>query len=414
MRKANTKLCVLLEPKEFATNDIINFCDETFGEREVWMRDATFLMTKFDKQLEDSRTGSKANNFFSMFHECGCFPHLVITPTLPKEDLPAAELYAARLDLLLSADKMETERFSAWREGHDRYRQTDPSDSVLCSEISSRIGFFSAKKVMREIMLHDCVKRLPEVLAELRKELSALCKEKKTLDEKLKFSDPAELKSVVGTVLYEIEQRINSYLDGDLESALKFPEKLQTLEEEIGDEETSDWSEKELNHHSDAEDNWRDRIADFEGDYPEAVQPTRKYLGGKQVHRAIDFFKAVMIEALPDPFELKEIVGNATGFLGGGLQRENWERAMVQVVRVCVKQVSHPGINFLIKHIGCIFRRLFSLALEDVKHGEELSSTFRLLPSAVEKHFLKEFDELLWGLMVKVASVTHDALEPMV
>jgi Dynamin family len=243
MRKANTKLCVLLEPKEFATNDIINFCDETFGEREVWMRDATFLMTKFDKQLEDSRTGSKANNFFSMFHECGCFPHLVITPTLPKEDLPAAELYAARLDLLLSADKMETERFSAWREGHDRYRQTDPSDSVLCSEISSRIGFFSAKKVMREIMLHDCVKRLPEVLAELRKELSALCKEKKTLDEKLKFSDPAELKSVVGTVLYEIEKRINSYLDGDLESALKFPEKLQTLEEEIGDEETSDWSE---------------------------------------------------------------------------------------------------------------------------------------------------------------------------
>jgi hypothetical protein len=31
MGKANTKLCVLLEPKEFATNDIINFCDETFG-----------------------------------------------------------------------------------------------------------------------------------------------------------------------------------------------------------------------------------------------------------------------------------------------------------------------------------------------------------------------------------------------
>jgi hypothetical protein len=76
--------------------------------------------------------------------------------------------------------------------------------------------------------------------------------------------------------------------------------------------------------------------------------------------------------------------------------------------------VSHPGINFLIKHIGCIFRRLFSLALEDVKHGEELSSTFRLLPSAVEKHFLREFDDLLWGLMVRVASVTHDALEPMV
>ena len=42
MGKANTKLCVLLEPKEFATNDIINFCDETFGERNDWIRNATF------------------------------------------------------------------------------------------------------------------------------------------------------------------------------------------------------------------------------------------------------------------------------------------------------------------------------------------------------------------------------------
>jgi hypothetical protein len=149
-------------------------------------------------------------------------------------------------------------------------------------------------------------------------------------------------------------------------------------------------------------------------EYPDTVQPHRKFLGGKQVHRAIEFFREVMIGALPDPFKLKEIVGNGTGFLGGGLQRENWERATVQVVRVCVKQVSHPGINYLIKHIGCIFRRLFSLALDDVKQGEELSSTFRLLPTAVEKHFLNEFDTLLWKLMEGVASMSHQSLEPMV
>ena len=414
MGKANTKLCVLLEPKEFATNDIINFCDETFGERDEWIRDATFLMTKFDKQLEDSRTGSKANNFFHMFHECGCYPHLVITPTLPKEDLPPDELYKARLELLHSADAEEQARFLEWRSGHKRYQQQDPTDKNLTKEVTSRIGFKSAKKVMREIMLADTVQRLPEVLSELRKELTALGKEKKTLDEKMKFNNPMELKSIVGTILYEIEKRLNSYLDGDLESAMKFPDMLQTLDDEIEDEENSDWAGKELNHHTEMEEGWRDRIAGMDGEYPDTVQPDRKFLGGKQVHRAIDFFREVMIRALPDTFALKELVGNATGFLGGGLQRENWERATVQVVRVCVKQVSHPGINYLIKHIGCIFRRLFTLALEDVKQGEELSSTFRLLPTAVEKHFLNEFDILLWNLMEDVASTSHTSLEPMV
>lgn len=165
MGKPNTKLCVLLEPKEFETNDIINFRDETFGEREMWIRDATFLMTKFDKQLEDTRTGSTANNFFSKFHDNGCFPHLAITPTLPKEDLPAEELFQARLELLHSADKVEMERFTAWHDGHERFRQEHPFDDVLNPKIQSRIGFRSAKTAMREIMLHDTIKRLPEVLA---------------------------------------------------------------------------------------------------------------------------------------------------------------------------------------------------------------------------------------------------------
>ena len=51
--KPHTKLCVLLEPKEFSTNSIIGFCDETFGGRDKWVNDATFLMTKFYKQFED-------------------------------------------------------------------------------------------------------------------------------------------------------------------------------------------------------------------------------------------------------------------------------------------------------------------------------------------------------------------------
>ena len=120
-----------------------------------------------------------------------------------------------------------------------------------------------------------------------------------------------------------------------------------------------------------------------------------------------------MVDALPNPNNLKKLVPNGTGFLGGGLQRENWERAMVQITRVCIKDVSHPGINYLIKHVGCIFRRLFTLSLEDIKQGEEFSSTFKLMPNAVEKYLNDEFDTMLWSLLKNAADKTHGVLEPM-
>ncbi len=415
LRKPNTKLCVLLEPKEFATNPIVDFCDETFGARIKWINDATFLMTKFDKQLEDSRTASKANNFFKEFHENGCYPHLVITPTLPKEDLAPTELFMARRELLDSANRKEKERFAAWQEGHHLFHQESAgTDNLLSEEVQNRIGFLTAKQAMREIMLEDTARRLPEVLRSLRDELSKCLKEEKSLIEKAKFNNPAELKVVVQQVLWHVQERIKSYLDGDLESAMKFPEKLQTLEEELEDEDDSEWAERELNHYTEQEDKWRDRIATLEGNYSAAVQAENRFLGGKQVQRAIQFFREVMIESLPDPYELRDVVPSVTGYLGSGLNRENWERAMVQITKVCVKEVSHPGINFLIKHVGSIFRRLFTLALDDVKCGEEFSSTFKLLPNQVEKHLVSEFDHMLWTLMEYVASQTHCSLEPMV
>lgn len=55
MKKPRSKLCVLVEPKEFSTNAIIDFCDETFKSTNTgrdWKADAIVMMTKFDKQLE--------------------------------------------------------------------------------------------------------------------------------------------------------------------------------------------------------------------------------------------------------------------------------------------------------------------------------------------------------------------------
>ena len=128
MKKPNSKLCVLVEPKEFSTNAIIDFCDDTFGGRVKWSKNAIILMTKFDKQLEDSRSGSKANKFFSEYHENDLYPYLTITPTLDREDLSADELFPKRRQLLESAPDYEKGKFADWQAMHDKYRETDPDD----------------------------------------------------------------------------------------------------------------------------------------------------------------------------------------------------------------------------------------------------------------------------------------------
>lgn len=120
-----------------------------------------------------------------------------------------------------------------------------------------------------------------------------------------------------------------------------------------------------------------------------------------------------MIDALPDPFQLRSKVANVTGFLSGGLQHENWERAMVEITRVCLKDVSHPGLNYVVKHVGSIFRRLFSIALEDVKQGEKYSAEFKQIPTAVERFLQSEFDDILWNLLKNASNEVHSSMEPM-
>lgn len=178
MRKPNTKLCVLLQPDEFQNNPIIDFCDETFGNpRECWMAKATFLMTKFDKQLGDAKSGSKTNGFFKEFFKNKCYPHLVITPTLPIDKLPTEDLFTARKTLLDTADSYEAHSFKEWRNALKVFRVQNGSDEDLDPEIVKRAGFQTARDVMRSIMLKDIVDRLPEVLTALRQDLVACEKE---------------------------------------------------------------------------------------------------------------------------------------------------------------------------------------------------------------------------------------------
>lgn len=412
MRKPRSKLCVLLDPKEFVTNSIIDFCDDTFGDRDNWIPDTTFLMTKFDMKINDSRTANKANNFFSEYANNSCFPFLVTTPTLEIEKLPPDELFRTRTELLENADSYEKEQFREWLVKHEKYRSDHNDNEILKEEVSSRVGFAKAKATMREVMLQDTLKRLPEVLASLNKDLDDRETEYKKLKQQLEFNDPSNVKNVVHRMVYDVQECIQSYLDGNLEVAMKFPEKLQTLDDEIIEEEDSEWAYKLLNHHSDKEDTWRDTIAEMEN-YPDYIQSENGFLGGKQYQRAISFFRAVMIESLPDPYELQHLVPTATGFLGGGLQNENWEHAMVKITQACFRDVCHPGINFLIKHIGSIFRRLFEIALDDVREGGHFSSEYQLVPETVDRFLQDCFDSLLWSLLADCANFADMFLEPM-
>ena len=116
---------------------------------------------------------------------------------------------------------------------------------------------------------------------------------------------------------------------------------------------------------------------------------------------------------MPNPFDLKGFVANGAGYLQGGLLRENWEHAITAIVQMTVKKTIHPGINFLIKHVGQIFRRMFGIALEDVKQRDEFSATLKLMPSSVESFLGGKFDDMLWKVMEDAANSSHEALAPM-
>ena len=305
MSRPNTKLSVLLEPKEFSTNQIIDFCDDTFPKpKRKWMDDSIFLMTKFDKQICDSRSGSKANKFFKEFLDNDIKAHLVITPTLPKEDLPPEQLLVQRQNPLNSATEKEDCTFANWLLDHDRCLKSNPDDELLDPKTKSRVDFESAKRAMRQIMLQDTILHLPEVLSSLRKDIGICLSELYALEEKEKLNDPNEVKLLVTHVLQKVQERTNAYLDGDLETAIKFPNVLQDLDDELQEEEDSEWCNRFLSHHASEEgkEKWRNCLAEI--DYPKTIQAEKKFLGGKQVQRAFVVFELAMIGKLQILFVL--------------------------------------------------------------------------------------------------------------
>ena len=127
-------------------------------------------------------------------------------------------------------------------------------------------------------------------------------------------------------------------------------------------------------------------------------------LGGKQYHRALEFFKVVIIDRLPDPSELKQYVPTALGALRGGLNREDWEHATVEIIRTCVQEVTETSINYFIKHVLFIYRRLIKVAMADLKQGEKVSKLLRQVPQPIEEWIVRTYEELVWRLGVDASA----------
>lgn len=108
---------------------------------------------------------------------------------------------------------------------------------------------------------------------------------------------------------------------------------------------------------------------------------------------------------------MKDYVASGAGYLQGGLQRENWERATLSVVKTTSKTALHPGINFFIKHAGSIFRNLFQVALKDISEQPETKHLFDICPG-VENFVTNKFDDMVWTLLETAAASAHLAIEP--
>ena len=418
LQKENTHLVVLLQPHEYATNSIIDELDKFLGNRQTWMPRATFLMTKMDILMAGYDTAGRVNNFFTDFHKNGIWPYLVLSPIMKADPktLSEPEQYAMRQKLLDDARDHEKSEFRKWEQKMEDFCHDNPGEPEFSPQIRANIGFDTAMNKLRTELLKDTAKKLPKLQGDLLDKLAKAEAAKSNLVARQQYADPNHLKLVISRIEQAVTKKIVNYLDGDLESAIHLEHLLQTLDQELDFEEGSDWKDKRLNTRvsSKDEEQWRNHIADMEDDFPSQLHPDVKLLGGKQYHRAFQFFCTVMIDRLPSPFALKDKVITSLGFLHDGMRSENWERATSQIIKTCMKDVMRPGTNHFIKHVGAILRRLFKVAMTHMKEGrEDVSELVNLLPPHVERWLEEQYDELLWDLMTQASEYSHISLEPM-
>eukprot|EP01079_Euglenida_sp_SAG-EU17-18_P007253 gene7253-1295_t len=415
MDKPNTMMLVLLEPKEYSTNNIIDFVDEVYGGRRGdWVHKALWVLNKFDLRIVDSQTAKKSNANLEEYWINGIRPYMAFTPSYnPVGGESTEEEYLKRQKLIHEADARESAVFHEWMATMEHNAKTTTSDHPITFDLrySGYCKFASLLSVMHTRLLQNAQERLPEVIQQLRRELETSRHALADTERIAKLMAPNAYRIHVAGIMNTLKKRVLQYLDGSLAVMKKIDCAGKTLREELGGEEHSEWFSRRLNHFTEAESDFRQRASQVS--IPDAFYPDSRLLGGKQYQRALQCFTYTLVQLLPDPHELKEYVASATGALRDNLAREDWDHACVEVIKDCVTRYTHPGINVLCKHLAHIFQQLLPTALQDLATGEIGSADLKLLPPGVLCWIEDAFNSLVRDVVLSASAKCHEQLAPM-
>lgn len=337
MTDPRARLCVVLEAKEYDTNPIIDFLDESFPKgRESWIRQAIFVMPKFDNLVKDTRTASRANKFFEKFFQNGIVPYLMYTPNLDNEDLQPEELYEERKKNLAEAGSVEYAMFTGWVQGHEADRIARKVEECLDARMGDRLGFSTAHSKMTKELINNIRSSLPDVEKRLKRDIAQKTKEREVLEEKHDLTMPDKIKKMIGHLLSFLDNHMDHCLAGKFSEVHNFREKCQTLKQELDAEKESDWVNKELNFRSTTESSWRDEVAI--ANFDSRIQSDASIFGRLQVRRATNCFRAMMIQKIPTDASDYVLLAKSIGY---------GHNAATQISKHVFQEITRPGINFL-------------------------------------------------------------------
>ena len=99
-------------------------------------------------------------------------------------------------------------------------------------------------------------------------------------------------------------------------------------------------------------------------------------------------------------------------FCGINTNHLSRERATLSIIKMTSEVSVHPGINFLIKHVGAIYQHLFQVAVRDTKLWDTKMLRLLEICPGLESRLAVQFDDMLWDLMQNAARQTYLSMKP--
>lgn len=179
MRNPFTRLCVVLEPKEFDANEIISVCAHSLGDPTEWVPCATFVLAHNDRFQHGFQSPEAIESLFRSLDDNHCYPHVVSTfDTWPFYFFDSHQFQYPMQHFL------------------PPFNSSYVRDGGLEREISvAGMGFHMLRVEMYESMLRDVASWMPGILPLLRAEISKSLNDETASSGKQDTADPKKLLS---------------------------------------------------------------------------------------------------------------------------------------------------------------------------------------------------------------------------